>query len=170
MKRVPIQAPVAPVAYEAPVQPEHRAFEPLRAAAYPQSRMVETQPAPQSDFQFEEPAAPVQPIAQAPVYEATPQVVEVPHPTPVARIVDPMVEDDEPMPEEAFALRPIDYADDHRAPRGGFLSSLFGRQRQAPEAPQYRHQAPVQSSHSHDDQAEDGDDLEIPSFLRRLAN
>ena len=166
----PVAQPAPALAsYEAMVQPEHRAFEPLRAAAYPQSRQVETQPAPQTDFMFDEPAAPMQPQA-APIAEAAPMVIEVPHPAPVARIVDPMVEDDEPMLDDAFTMRPVDYADDHRSQRGGFLSSLFGRQRYQPEAPQTRSSAPVQSSQSHDDHADDTDDLEIPSFLRRLAN
>ncbi|HKR88232.1 MAG TPA: cell division protein FtsZ, partial [Phenylobacterium sp.] len=90
----------------------------------------------------------------------------------VTRIVDPAVaeyEDEEPLFAEP--------AYEARRPRGGFLSLFGGRPRyeQAPApapapraAPQVRGGAlPLETPAP---EAETGEDLEIPSFLRRLAN
>jgi len=87
---------------------------------------------------------------------------------PVARIVDPSVAEDE---EPLFA--PSHYADDRRQ-KGGWLS-LFGGRRQeaaARSAPPSRSSAAAQPAYepAEDPAADEGEDLEIPSFLRRLAN
>jgi len=158
---------------------------PLRAETSNYSAgTVQAEPAPEPAFAQRAPepapAYAAQPVAQyeeeqpdlyaAPVAAAQPQVVQ-----PVARIVDPMAAeaDDEPLFAEP--------AYEARRPRGGFLSLFGGRprydapqQQQAP-APAQRPmasrggalpaevQAPVE-------QVDAGEDLEIPSFLRRLAN
>jgi len=141
-------APVTPA-------PPPKIFEPLRAAAYAHS-----------------PSAVVvaEPADAAP--ELAPEVVVTrsePEIRTVARIVDPSVADDEDELEPLFP-QGSHYADDRRQ-KGGWLS-LFGRTRHdAPQAslrsagsaqpsPQAAPEAP----------ADDNEDLEIPSFLRRLAN
>jgi cell division protein FtsZ len=92
---------------------------------------------------------------------------------PVARIVDPAVAEaaDEPL----FAAP----AFEERRPRGGFLSIFGSRPRY--DAPQPA-AAPVQrpaisrggalpvEAAAPEEEAQQGEDLEIPSFLRRLAN
>ncbi|HZZ32483.1 MAG TPA: cell division protein FtsZ [Phenylobacterium sp.] len=109
--------------------------------------------------------------APAPVaYQPAPEPVVT---QPIARIVDPAVS--EPQDEPLFA----EPAYEERRPRGGFLSIFGSRPRyDAPRpaaAPAPRPQpsrggalaaeaaAPVEETHQ-------GEDLEIPSFLRRLAN
>ncbi len=86
----------------------------------------------------------------------------------MARIVDPSVADDDDEP-----LFPLNPYNDERRQKGGWLS-LFGRPRQDSHtpAPQARSTGgaqpmpePLEEAH-----AEDTEDLEIPSFLRRLAN
>ena len=93
---------------------------------------------------------------------------------PITRIVDPMVaeDDDEPLFGDAA------FADDRRQ-RGGFLSLFGGRPRYdapapAPAPAPTRH-APAarggaQPAESAEPERDGGEDLEIPSFLRRLAN
>jgi len=62
------------------------------------------------------------------------------------------------------------YADDRRQ-KSGWLS-LFGRQRQEPSQPSMSGGGGAQTALqiAPQEPVEDGDDLEIPSFLRRLAN
>jgi cell division protein FtsZ len=107
------------------------------------------------------------PVAAGPATQ--PVVVQ-----PVSRIVDPAVDeaDDEPL----FA-QPV-Y--EERRPRGGFLSIFGGRPRY--DAPQPAAAAPVQrpapsrggalpvEAAAPEEEVQQGEDLEIPSFLRRLAN
>ena len=133
-------------------------FEPLRAARY-----SAPPPAAEPEPRYE---APEPALAAA----AEPTVVQ-PQVRPIARIVDPSVADE----EEAGPLFPetSHYGDERR--RGGWLSIFGGRARHdaAPApGPAMRsngsaHPAaqplPAESS-------ADPDDLEIPSFLRRLAN
>ena len=142
-KPAPVEADFEPAYAKAP------AFEPA-AAPQPEPVMAAAAVA-QPDFGFEPAAKPA-------------SVVQV-----VPRIVDPAVAeaDDEPL----FASP---HYGDERRQKGGWLS-LFGRPRQ--ESPQQR-QAPARSGGGGQaameplDEAdiEDRDDLEIPSFLRRLAN
>jgi cell division protein FtsZ len=104
----------------------------------------------------------------APTAAAPPVVVQ-----PVTRIVDPAVDeaDDEPL----FAQP----AYEERRPRGGFLS-IFGARPRYDASPSAA--APVQrptvsrggalaaEAAAPEEEAQHGEDLEIPSFLRRLAN
>jgi len=86
-------------------------------------------------------------------------------PQTVMKIVDPAVAEDDELPMIASYL--------HDPPRqkGGWLS-LFGRPRQEPaRQPQLRTLSSAQPAmEPAEEAADDGDDLEIPSFLRRLAN
>jgi cell division protein FtsZ len=163
-----VQAPApapqpAPIAASAPPAYEPRVFEPLRAAAYPTHRAPEPEVSvdpPQQSLPLETAFTP-EPVALAP--PPAPIMVEVERPAPVAKIVDPSVADE----HEAELIFPQStYQDDHRNRRGGFLG-FFGRQRYEP--PVVQRSAPVQTMPSRED-PDDADDLEIPSFLRRLAN
>ncbi|WP_395671710.1 cell division protein FtsZ [Phenylobacterium sp.] len=150
----PVQAPVAAVAPE-PM---------LMAAPEPTFAALEAEEE-QPDI-FAQPAAAAYEPAPAP----EPRVV-----APMTRIVDPAVADESDEPLFAETYEP-------RRPRGGFLSLFGGRQRyDAAPAP-----APVQHAPASRpvasrggalpaeapqlEQPEAGEDLEIPSFLRRLAN
>ena len=150
-------------------------------------------PAPQVDTRpgmryeprpIERPApAPVASYAPEPVYEEPAPVLEAQEdlhfeepvmeaaPAPrVTRIVDPMVAEaeDEPLYSETY--------EDRRAQKSGGWMSLFGggrqqRYEQQPAAQQPRAgSARPQLQPLDQPAAEEGEDLEIPSFLRRLAN
>jgi cell division protein FtsZ len=103
----------------------------------------------------------------APVAQAEPQIAR-----PMTRIVDPAVADDD---DEPLFAEPA-YAE--RRPRGGFLSLFGGRPRYeashapapAPRATASRGGALPAEAPAPVPEAEPGEDLEIPSFLRRLAN
>ena len=94
---------------------------------------------------------------------------------PLTRIVDPSVADENDAPLFAEPIY------EERRPRGGFLSLFGGRPRyeaqaQAQHAPAQRPMPsraggalPVEAPQP-EEQAQAGEDLEIPSFLRRLAN
>jgi len=126
---------------------------------------VEPEPAPvveaQADFYFE-----------APPVEAAPEPrIAAPAPR-VTRIVDPMVAD-----AEDELLFPDHSYDDRRPQKSGGWMSLFGggRQRydqQPTPQPQARSSGSARPALQPLDspQADEGEDLEIPSFLRRLAN
>ena len=107
------------------------------------------------------------PVAAVPASE--PVVIQ-----PVTRIVDPAAA--EPEDEPLFA----EPAFEERRPRGGFLSIFGSRPRydapqpaaQAPRtapAPSRGGAQPVEAA-APEEEAHQGEDLEIPSFLRRLAN
>ncbi|MFI4974015.1 MAG: cell division protein FtsZ [Caulobacterales bacterium] len=130
--------------------PQPKVFEPLRAAEY-----MKGAPA----AKVEQPDLNLQPAPDKADSDARP----------VARIVDPAVADEEDL-EPLFPAQ--HYADDRRQ-KGGWLS-LFGRP---------RHDNPTQASATRsgggaqpavqvvaEEQPEETEDLEIPSFLRRLAN
>jgi len=153
------QEPDLPIAAEP--EPVHASFAMGETAVAAESQhaqasapiVVPELAASQADFGFETPAA-------AP----TPTNVQ-----PIARIVDPSVdqEEDEPL----FA--PNHYED--RRQKGGWLS-LFGRPRPEsggrPAAMATRSTGAAQPAFDpvEDHEAEEREDLEIPSFLRRLAN
>jgi cell division protein FtsZ len=112
-----------------------------------------------------------QPDLYAAPVAAAPAAVVV---QPVVRIVDPAAAEtaDEPLfAEPAF---------EERRPRGGFLSMFGSRPRyDAPQpAPQAAQPRPAPSrggalpaeAAAPEEEAHQGEDLEIPSFLRRLAN
>jgi cell division protein FtsZ len=181
-----------------PVRPQPQPEpEPLRS--YERAVYAEPQPAPQTLARDPEPvysapayAAPVEPapavIVQPPQYEepvqaelvvepaaaAAPVPASAPEPEisrPVTRIVDPSVADDE---DDGPLFSPHIY-EERRPQRGGFLSLFGGRQRyEAPPAP--ARPAPVRGGAQpieapvEEAAPDNGEDLEIPSFLRRLAN
>jgi cell division protein FtsZ len=143
-----------------PAMPEPMAM----TSAFDERDQMEAQPAYADELELKLPE---------PVKAAEP--VREPEPRPVTRIVDPMVEDDEP---PLFAGVPREHAQQ----KSGRFFSLFGGRRSyepdatpAPQArntttapqPQARQPEPMQPDM---DASEEEDDLEIPSFLRRLAN
>jgi cell division protein FtsZ len=158
--------------------------EPLRATVTPRAAepvAMEPEPAP-AMAQTEALAAEAahedeQPDIFAAAAEPAPAVVQ-----PVTRIVDPAVADADELDEPLFA----EPAFEPRRPRGGFLSIFGGRPRYdsaqsapAASAPAPRPVAsaaparggaqPLEAQAPVED-VDQGEDLEIPSFLRRLAN
>jgi cell division protein FtsZ len=148
-----------------------RAPEPVAAAAFEPAPAMAAEPELATEAREEE-----QPdIFSAPAV-AEPAIVQ-----PVARIVDPEVA--EPDDEPLFA----EPAYEPRRPRGGFLSIFGGRPRyDAPQAPAAAPQASAPAPRTapapsrggaqpmevqqHVEDLDQNEDLEIPSFLRRLAN
>jgi len=137
--------------------PQTKVFEPLRAAAYAPA-MAPAAPAMEAEIPFEPAMARTEPA---------PMAAQAPEVRTVTRIVDPSVAEDEDL-EPLFP--PTHYADDRR-PKSGWLS-LFGRPRHDAPQPAMRSTSQAQPAVQMvtDEQLQDGDDLEIPSFLRRLAN
>jgi cell division protein FtsZ len=148
------------------VMPERIAAapEPVAAPAYASSPEPVAEP-----VLAAEPAEEEQPDLYAAPVAAAPVVVQ-----PIARIVDPAAAEtqDEPLFAEP--------AYEERRPRGGFLSMFGSRPRyDAPQpAPQAAQPRPAPSrggalpveAAAPEEEAHQGEDLEIPSFLRRLAN
>ncbi len=153
----------APAAY-AP-EPAPRAPEPAPQAYSPPPQARAPEPQPQARAYDDE-------AEQADLY-ARPE--PAPAQRPITRIVDPMAaeEGDEPL----FADN--SFADDRRQ-KSGFLSLFGGRPRYDAPAPTptpapTSRQAPAsrggaQPAEAADPDRDAGEDLEIPSFLRRLAN
>jgi cell division protein FtsZ len=132
-------------------------FEPLPAASYAAQRSTA-----EPEIRREAPA-PEPVVAVAP----EPTVIQ-PQIRPIARIVDPSVADD----DEAGPLFPesSNYGDDRRQ-KGSWLSIFGGRPRHDAPAPAMRSSGSAQpAAQPMQSPADDPDDLEIPSFLRRLAN
>ena len=166
LERRPASAPplLAETRGSAPETAEERVAEPAYAMAAPE-------PAPA----FGQAAVAAEPVEEEqPDLYAAPLVAESPAPQPVRRIVDPAAAEagDEPLFAEPIY--------EERRPRGGFLSIFGGRPRfdapaQAAQQPQPRPMPsrggalPLEAA-APEQQAEAGEDLEIPSFLRRLAN
>jgi cell division protein FtsZ len=164
LERRPLTAPplLAPERQGAPVaQPAPQAY-----------ARVQPQPAPAPAPAYVEPARAVEPADEeqpdlyaAPVAQAAPAVIQ-----PMTRIVDPAVDDEPLFSEPAY---------EERRPRGGFLSLFGGRPRYEAQAPQpspaprpmtTRGSAQPIEVAAPEPEASTGEDLEIPSFLRRLAN
>jgi cell division protein FtsZ len=153
-------------AYEPPANP--RVFEPLRGPAGVRTTADRAEPAVWEarravEAAFEqplqhqaEPAPPARPAAT---------VVEPRRPA-VTRIVDPSVEDEEDVgplfPETAR------YAVDRR-PKGGFFS-MFNKPKHEAAHPTLRRADAEPTVQPIAEPSDADDDLEIPSFLRRLAN
>jgi cell division protein FtsZ len=136
----------------APAQP--MIFEPLRAAMYTAPPSIEPEPE----------------IAPEPVAAQPEPTVIQPQGRTVARIVDPSVADEEDSEPLFPNSQSSHFADDRRQKSGGWLS-IFGRPRHDTTAPALRSTSSAQpAAQPIADQAEETDDLEIPSFLRRLAN
>jgi cell division protein FtsZ len=104
---------------------------------------------------------------EAPQADVRPTITQ-----PITRIVDPMVEDDQPLFTQPR------YEEERRAPKGGFFS-MFGGGRPRYEEPEMAPQPAARATvngraaaapEPMEEQAVEGEDLEIPSFLRRLAN
>jgi cell division protein FtsZ len=147
--------------------------------------VADTRPAAETAGAFAQPAA--QPAYGEPVlasetaeeeqpdlYAAPPVAPVAAEASPMTRIVDPAVAEENDAP--LFAEPTYE----ERRPRGGFLSLFGGRPRH--EAPAYAPQQaaprpapsrggaqPVEAA-APEEEADAGEDLEIPSFLRRLAN
>jgi cell division protein FtsZ len=157
--------------------------EPLRATVTPRAPEPVAEPAP---VVMAEPEAVSLDAARE---EEQPDIFAAAEPAPapsivqpVTRIVDPAVAEGEELDEPLFA----EPAFEPRRPRGGFLSIFGGRPRydSAPPAPaaQAPAQRPVASAaptrggaqpleaQAPAEDVDHGEDLEIPSFLRRLAN
>ncbi len=166
----PYQAPSVSPAYAerpaAPAAPAPRYEQPTAyaPAPAPEPASFEAEPEAQADLY----AAP----APEPVRAAEPQITR-----PVTRIVDPMVEEreEEPLFGEQH------HFEERRPQRGGFLSLFGSRPRYdapaaapapAPRAPAppMRGSAQPAEQPMQEGQADSQEDLEIPSFLRRLAN
>jgi len=135
-------------------------IEPVRQAAQPVARGYPTSESyAEPEIAFEAPPAPPQPrISQPPVRQVQ-----------VTKIVDPSVADEDDL--EPLFPETSHFADERRQ-KGGWLS-IFGRPRQdAPQQPPTRQNGAGHSSPQlmTEAPADESDDLEIPSFLRRLAN
>ncbi len=151
-----------PAAQQAPSpRPEAATFRaPVTPALEPTYRAEDTDA--QGDLYSAPAPATVEPQVTAPA---------APQPTVISRIVDPSVadDDDEPLFGEA------DFEDRRPQRSGGFLSLFGSRPRYEAPAPAARPAAarggaqPAEAQ-AHQEQAESQEDLEIPSFLRRLAN
>jgi cell division protein FtsZ len=159
-----VRAP-EPAPYVAPAAPAPAAVEPM--AAYQPEPFVEEQ----ADL-YVAPAAPPPAPSRVEAQITQPVAPRVMDSAPVTRIVDPMVAEDEDEPlfgETSF--------EDRRPQKSGGFLSLFGSrprydapaQAARPAAPSrggaQPAEAPMEQSH-----ADSQEDLEIPSFLRRLAN
>jgi cell division protein FtsZ len=154
---------VQTAAYEAPRAPEP-APQPTWVAREPQviqpSMPLDVQ---QADLAFEEP----EPVAAAPA--APEPVIQAPPSRTV--IVDPLVAEDEDFDAPLYA-EPFT---DSRQQRKGFLSLFGGRpQQQQPRfeggMPRATGRASTAAQPIEEPQVDESEDLEIPSFLRRLAN
>ncbi|MGA0605065.1 cell division protein FtsZ [Phenylobacterium sp. VNQ135] len=162
----PLRATVTPKAPEA---------EPVMAAAV----ATELQPEPAFEMEARE-------EEQPDIFGLPPQAEPQAAPAPVARSFEPMAEAERAEEEEPLFAEP---AFEQRKPRGGFLSLFGGRPRyDAPAAaPQARMDArpaagpvataaPVRGGAQPleavqiEEEPDTAEDLEIPSFLRRLAN
>ncbi len=165
----PQPEPARPTArYEAarPVERPSSAFAPEpMPAPEPEIVMSAPQPAPEAELYYDEPSVAEEPRISAPA------------PRTVTRIVDPMV--DEAGSEEPLFPENNYYEERRPQKQGGGFFSMFGggRQRyeqQASSAPQPQarstQSARPQLQPIEAPQTDDGEDLEIPSFLRRLAN
>ena len=170
-------APPQPTYAERPAAPAAYAPEPAPRAAEPAPQAYAPPPQPQARAPEPQPAPAYEAPAPQPDLYARPEPAPAPEPAverPVTRIVDPMVANDEDEPlfgEGAFT--------DDRRQRGDFLSLFGGRPRYdapapAPAPAPARGAAPsrggAQPADSAEPERDGGEDLEIPSFLRRLAN
>jgi cell division protein FtsZ len=144
--------------------------EPVAAVAAEPQFSMEAREEEQPDI-FSAPQA-----AEAAPIHAEPEIV-----APVARIVDPAAAEADDMEDEPLFAEP---AFEPRRPRGGFLSIFGGRPRYdsapalAQSAPTARATTPAPvrggaqplEAQLPQDDVDQNEDLEIPSFLRRLAN
>ncbi|HYG28334.1 MAG TPA: cell division protein FtsZ [Caulobacteraceae bacterium] len=148
----------------APAEPAPE-VEPVRAEAWTMEAETPHMDEPPASL-FDEPQA----EEEQPALTFDEPAVEA-EPAPVARIVDPMVDEEEDEPLVAECYEP------EEPRKGGWLSLFGGRPRhEAPApAPEPRRAASGGAAAAapqamQEPEIEENDDLEIPSFLRRLAN
>jgi cell division protein FtsZ len=160
-ERRSLQAPALKIS-----EPEAAPAPAPQPVAQPIAQPVLVQAAPEPSLALEE----EQPDLYAAAAPATPMPKAA---APITRIVDPSVADEEIDDEPLFA----EPAYEARRPRGGFLSLFGGRPRYdappsapAPRASAHRGGAQPLEATAPEQDAETAEDLEIPSFLRRLAN
>jgi cell division protein FtsZ len=160
-ERRSLQAPALKISDPEPAPAAEPVATPIAA---PVAAMTEAAPEPTLALEEEQPD----------LYAAQPAAPEPKVTQPITRIVDPSVAEEEIDDEPLFA----EPAYESRRPRGGFLSLFGGRPRYdaPPSAPAPRASAhhrggalPLEAA-APEEHAESGEDLEIPSFLRRLAN
>jgi len=172
--------PAPAIAAAATVQPGPRTLEPIFDEADPLEIPAEIAPAAR-----EEAPATLEIARQGDLYDAPPLVEAMPTPQPAAAVAT--IDDDEPVEDDAPLLVGRGLADD-RAKSGGWrIPTIFGsraRNDQPPPLRDYRNDPrPVLEARAAagsaaapamqpapEPQEEAGEDLEIPSFLRRLAN
>jgi cell division protein FtsZ len=169
-------APVAAVAPAATVSPGPRTLEPI-AEADPLEIPAEIRPAAREE-------APLEIAHQGELYEAPPLAAAIRSPEPVAATA---TIDDEAIEDEAPLLVGQHLGDDKGAKSGWRIPTIFGsRSRGDPPPPlrDYRNDprpvlearaaatggAAAAMQPTPEPQEDAGEDLEIPSFLRRLAN
>ena len=173
----PIPEPEPALAFEPEVEPVLAAFEPTpepepivepvyQARTEPLRPISPELQLPSRSYQAPEDYSEAEMAFEAPPVAPEPKITQ-PQIRPVTRIVDPSVadEDDEPLfPESSH------FADERRQ-KSGWLS-IFGRPRHDEPRPPMRSSGsgPSALQPAPEESAEQGDDLEIPSFLRRLAN
>jgi cell division protein FtsZ len=163
----PAPMPEPLLAYEPAPEPT---YEPLAAQPVVQSALFEPMRA-MNDAAEHSPAAPERPEAAEPVAAAPEPTVIQPQIRPIARIVDPSVADED---EAGPAFPESSHYGDERRQKSSWLSIFGGRARHDAPAPgpamrQAGSAHPAAQPHAAESSA-DPDDLEIPSFLRRLAN
>jgi len=159
--------------------------EPLRATVTPRApEAVAAELAPVAAMAAEpELAMDVREEEQPDIFSAPVAAEAEPVIQPMTRIVDPEAAEASDLQDEPLFAEP---AYEPRRPRGGFLSIFGGRPRydapQAPAAPQAAAPAPRTAPApsrggaqpmevaQHVEDTDQNEDLEIPSFLRRLAN
>jgi cell division protein FtsZ len=179
-------APVVAVAEPAPVF-EEPAYEPPRIAARVQPvRQIRAEPEPEPELEMEidfgATAAPIatqpiatQPIAAQPIpaqpIAAQPRVAQPQIVQPVTRIVDPSVADEDELDVDAGPMFPQGGRMGMERQQRGWLS-IFGRptRHDSPETPLRATGSGSAIAQPAQEPADDTEDLEIPSFLRRLAN
>ncbi len=168
LQPAPAQPAHAPVAsYEQP-----RAFEPAYRAPEPEPELIEpvlTFEAEQSDLGFDAPT-----IRTPPPIITTPSQPTMQTEAPRTVIVDPLAAEEGDIMDAPLYADP--HYEDSRQQRKGFLSLFGGRPQQ-----QQRYDGPPAARATgrsggaapqlmEEPQTQDSEDLEIPSFLRRLAN
>ncbi|MDO8295579.1 MAG: cell division protein FtsZ [Caulobacter sp.] len=165
-----IVEPIQPIAAQ-PVQEPVRAAEPAYQTARQEPERIEpAYEAEQTDLGFDAPLIPTPPPVITPPAQ---HVMQSEGPRTV--IIDPLVAEEDELGAPLYA---DPHFEDSRQQRKGFLSLFGGRAQQQ----QHRYEGPpvvrstgragaaAQPQMMDEPQAEDSEDLEIPSFLRRLAN
>jgi cell division protein FtsZ len=168
---VPVEAPAEPAWHAAAMEEERLEAQPVAPVSEPvfasDAKMFE--PLRAAGFSMEGERASVAPL-QPDLGLGEPASAVVRNIQPIARIVDPSVAEDE---EPLFASSRYE---EGRRQKGGWLSLFGGRRQQEPDSSVFAavsraSSVPQPTAEAVEDAgADDNADLEIPSFLRRLAN